>query len=324
MELIGIARRSPVLTRTHFGCLRSVYTLNVTRGCEFRCVYCYARGYPAAPPAGTVHLFGDLPARLAQELDRPRRRKVIDGVAFNTASDSFQTHPRILDITYQAMQVLLDRGIGLSFLTKGWIPDRFGPLFADHPGLVAARIGLVSLRPHYRDLFEPHAATAAERLQNIERLIAWGIPVEVRIDPIIPFVTDDEASIRELYEALAARGIRTVSLSYLHLRPALLDQLQQELPPTELSLIGACFKTRPWSVVGASTRSKLMPRVLRQKGYARFMGLAPEFGIKPFICACKNPDLPAHLCTNAQRFRPMEPALEKKARQLSLFGDERC
>jgi hypothetical protein len=58
-------------------------------------------------------------------LDSPRRRSVIDRVVFNTASDSFQTHPAILDITYDTMTVLLERGIGFSFLTKGWIPDRF-------------------------------------------------------------------------------------------------------------------------------------------------------------------------------------------------------
>ena len=48
----------------------------------------------------------------------------VDQVIFNTASDSFQAHPDILDITFQTMKILLERGVSLSVLTKGWIPDR--------------------------------------------------------------------------------------------------------------------------------------------------------------------------------------------------------
>ena len=317
MALIEVQRKSRILTKAQFGCLRSVYTLNVTRGCEFICAYCYARGYPGAPFSGEVHVYGNLPERLADELDNPRRRSVVQLVAFNTASDSFQTHPMILDITYRTMRVLLERGIGFSFLTKGWIPDRFIELFSHYPGLVFARIGLVSTSPRYRKLFEPFAATAEERLKNVDRLKAAGIEVEVRIDPVIPFYTDDETSIRNLYEALAERDIRTVSLSYLHLRPAILEQLQQELPPTESTLLRSCFETQPWALVGNSTRSKLIPLPLRKKGYGRFLGFAKEFGIEPLICSCKNPDVPSHRCSTGMKAAHSHAG---EMKQLSLFS----
>lgn len=317
MEFIEIERKSRVLSKAQFGCLRDAYTFNITRGCEFLCVYCYARGYPGAPFTGVVHLYHNLPEKLTRELDSPRRRSAVEWVVFNTASDSFQTHPAVLDITYSTMKALLERGIGFSFLTKGWIPNRFIKLFSSHPGLVNARIGLVSLSQRYRDLFEPNAATPAERLQNIERLKKEGMEVEVRIDPIIPFYTDDEGSIRRLYEALGERGIKRVSISYLHLRPAILDQLQRELPPTEFNLLRSCFESQSWSVVGASTQSKLIPPLLRERGYRRFKALAEDFGIKPFICACKNPDMPAHQCSTALRKRQDQ---RKQREQLSLFA----
>lgn len=283
------------------------------------CVYCYARGYPEAPSAGDVHLYRNLPEKLARELDNPRRRSPTDWVIFNTASDSFQTHPMVLDAAYGCMKVLLERGIGLSFLTKGWIPNRFIELFSDYPKLVAARIGLVSTSPRYRDMFEPHAATAGERFCNIQRLKAVGINVEVRIDPVIPFYTDDEDSIRALYEALAARDIRVVSVSYLHLRPAVLDQLQRELPTTEFNILGSCFESQPWSVVGASTRSKLIPLPLREKGYQRFVDLSTEFGIMPLICSCKNPDMKAQQCSTGMRVERTKRLPQEKRGQLSLF-----
>ncbi len=319
MHLIEVERKGRVLTKGNFGCLQDVYTLNITRGCEFNCVYCYARGYPEAPGPGQVLLYRNLPQKLAAELDNPRRRAVIERVAFNTASDSFQTHPDILDVSFQAMTVLLERGIGLSFLTKGCIPDRFLRLFAAHADLVSARIGLVSAQPSYRDLFEPFAGTVAQRLKNIEALQRIGIRLEVRIDPIIPFYTDEVSSIRELYAALRARGVRMVALSYLHLRPAILRQLQRELPATAYRMILACFQTQPWSTVGSSTRSKLIPLPLRRRGYQRFVDLAGEFEIDPCICACKNPDVRARQCSANFGSDRTARGSQNRGRQLALF-----
>lgn len=319
MKLIEVDRKSRILTRAQFGCLRNAYTLNITRGCEFSCVYCYARGYPDAPFSGEVQLYRNLAEKLAAELDSPRRRSVIDRVVFNTASDSFQTHPAILDITYDTMTVLLERGIGFSFLTKGWIPDRFIALFARFPEFIIARIGLVSLADRYRDLFEPYAATVTERLQNIERLQNVGVDVEIRIDPIIPFYTDDNSSIERLFESLSSRQITSVSLSYLHLRPAILDQLKKELPATEFNVLHSCFERKPWTKVGAATRSKLIPRALRKKGYGRFKDLARKFRIQPLICQCKNPDLPGQLCSTSFANEKTGKHVDEKGKQLTLF-----
>jgi DNA repair photolyase len=319
MKLTEVDRKSRVLVKAQFGCLRNAYTINITRGCEFACVYCYARGYPDAPCSGEVQLYRNLPEKLAGELDSPRRRSGVHWVVFNTASDSFQTHPRILEITYLTMRVLLERGIGFSFLTKGWLPNRFIDLFSDFPELIVSRIGLVSMSNRYRDLFEPNAATVGERLQNIERLQMAGVETEVRIDPIIPFYTDDEESITKLFKALFTVGVKTVSLSYLHLRPAILNQLKRELPPIEFNVLQSCFEKKPWTVVGSSTRSKLIPASLRKKGYNRFNHLAQNFGILPLICTCKNPDLPGQQCSTGFRTEKIRSSIKEKGKQLSLF-----
>jgi DNA repair photolyase len=175
------------------------------------------------------------------------------------------------------------------------------------------------MSPRYRELFEPEAATVDQRLQNIDRLKGLGMDVEVRIDPVIPFYTDDEISIRRLYEALGARNIKRVSLSYLHLRPAIMNQLQQELPSNEFNVLLACFESQPWTVVGSSTRTKLIPRPLREKGYRRFIGLSEEFGITPLICACKNPDMSAHQCSTGMKVKKTGESDEQTGGQLTLF-----
>ena len=319
MKLIETQRKSRVLTKAQFGCLKDAYTLNVTRGCEFLCVYCYAWGYPEAPDAGEVFLYRNLPEKLAAELDNPRRRTEIDRVIFNTASDSFQRHPAILDTTFETMKVLLERGIGFSFLTKGWIPDRFVRLFSRYADRVHATIGLCAMSSHYQKLFEPHAASIYQRLHNIDRLQQAGVETAVRIDPIIPFYTDDEASIIRLYTTLAKRNIRSVALSYLHMRPAILNQLENELPPTAYKLLSSCFDNKPWKVVGGAGRSRLIPLSLRKKGYRRFMELSKSFNLRPVLCSCKNPDMPAHICPTGM-IKRKPPDAPRRAKQLSLFS----
>ncbi|MBW1999839.1 MAG: radical SAM protein [Deltaproteobacteria bacterium] len=320
MKLFEAEKKSRVLTRAEFGCLKKHYRINVTRGCEFKCVYCYARGYRWAPGQDEVYLYSNLPEKLERELDRGRRHRPVEWIIFNTSSDSFQSHPRILDITYRTMTSLLERGIGFSFLTKGKIPGRFIKLFADYPDLVHARIGLVSLSENYQKLFEPRAAKAQERLDNVTRLMEAGIRVEVRIDPVIPFYTDDDRSISSLYLALAERGIKRVSVSYLHLRPSVLSQLQEELPRSVIKVLMSCFETQTWSEVGSSTRSKLVPLKLRERGYERFFRLAKQHGIEPVVCSCKNPDIKgAGLCTAEWPVAKTYESSRRFGRQLTLF-----
>jgi hypothetical protein len=49
-------------------------------------------------------------------------------------------------------------------------------------------------------------------------------------------------------------------------------------------------------VVGSSTKTKLLPKSIREKGYERIKKIASEFGINALICQCKNPDLKGDLC----------------------------
>jgi len=319
IRVIHREKTSRVLKAGTFGCLRGTYTINVTQGCGLLCTYCYARGYATAPARGDVHLFINLPELLRRELDSTRRRWLPGIVIFNTATDCFQPHPDILQVTYQAMVTLLERGIDISFLTKGFIPQRFTELFEGYREKVHAQIGLVSLTEGYWRTYEPGAASPAEKLENIERLLATGIDTEVRIDPIIPFVTDTREEIENLFSAISQRGISRASLSYLHLRPAIQKQLSSELPPLHRKLLDSCFENQDWVEVGMSTKTKLLPKKLREKGYGRMNAIAQAHGISAAVCRCKNPDMDGELCPPSRVLRAILRARIPKGKQLTLF-----
>lgn len=256
----------------------------------------------------------NLPSLLKEEL--ARKRILPAWVILNTSSDCFQPHADILHVTYEVMELLLDHGVGISFLTKGEIPERFLDLFRRFPERVLVQIGVVSLSERYAKDYEPYAPPPARRMRNIQKMNGIGISPEVRIDPIIPFLTDTEFEIARLFKELKGVGVKRVTLSYLHLRPAIYDPLLKKLSPLHRKLIEACYQNQSWTLVGSATKTKLLPKTIRDKGYQRIRQIAAEFGLNALICSCKNPDLPGDLCSSG---RVRNTLIERNTAQLPLF-----
>jgi DNA repair photolyase len=313
-KILPKLRRGRILTPASFGCLKGIPTLNITNGCIFQCTYCYARGYSQAPRKGEVYLYVNLPDLLEEELSR--KKAVPQWVILNTSSDCFQSHPDILDVALEIFRILLHYRIGISFLTKGLIPQRFFDLFSKSPEKILGQIGLVSLSNRYWKGYEPNAPSPEKRMENIEKLKGIGITPEIRVDPIIPFITDTEAEVTTLFKRLQEMGVKRVTLSYLHLRPAIYQQLMKELSPLHQRLIESCFKTQEWKTIGSSTKTKLLPKSIRERGYGRMKEMAESFGITASVCQCKNPDLKGDLCSSG---RAKAVLRRRTAEQLPLF-----
>lgn len=296
--------------------MNGVLALNVTRGCSHSCAYCYCRAYPEAPPPGQLPVYENLPVRLEVELARMRRYP--RAVSLCTASDPFQPFQEVLAVTYRAAELLLDRGITVTFLTKGWIPDDFVALFARYPGQVHARIGLLSFDPRYHRLFEPGTALPEARLQNLRRLREAGVPVGVRHDPVIPGVTDRWEGLDRLFKALAAHGITHLDVGYLYIRPGIARLLEEELPREVSRPLLQQFRGGPLAAVAASASTQLLPAELRVRSFFRLRMAGRERGITPILCRCKNPDLQEAARCQASR-ELTYPVRPRRARQLSLM-----
>ena len=288
-------RRSPVLARSSLPCLRQTATINLTAGCAHGCLYCYTRGYRHYPGDGRVTLYRNALERLRDELGRQRDR--LAAVYLSPSSDLFQPVPQVLEMTYQVLAFLLERGIPIAFLTKGRIPNRHMQLLSAHAPLVHAQVGLVTLADEILHLFEPRAADAQQRLRQIRELIQAGIETGVRVDPILPGFTDDQLSLRRLVAEVTGCGVKALAASTLFLRPAVTAGLRRGLPAGQFTrLVSAfaapdCVRIRPdggWF--------QAMSTVNRRRIYDRLGAITAEFGIRAKICACKNPGFAAGAC----------------------------
>ncbi len=283
----------------------------------FGCIYCYAQSFSNVPVRKKVFLYTNLMPLLKKQLFRIHTTS-LNGVIFNTASDCFQPHPDIINITYKAMELLLLSRIPIYFLTKGIIPQHFFPLFYKYKDLVNPSIGLAPFEQKMASIFEPYAPLYEERLNNIIMFNEIGIIPSIRLDPLIPFFNDTKEILSRLFEQLSSLSITHVTVSYLHLRPALEPIFRKLLPEREKLAIELMFPQKEYKKVGTSTKAKLIPKVLREKGYNRVKDIANSFGINIKICTCKNPDMPGERC-----FSPsIIDVNREERRQLLLFNEQ--
>jgi DNA repair photolyase len=318
-----IERKSDVLKPSSLGCLGRTYdaTINLTQGCPHRCIYCYARGYRNYPGDDRVLLYGNTVEKLREEL--LRKRRLPETVYFSSSSDAFGPYRSLQRMTYEAMQMLLEHGIHISFLTKGYIWRRFYCLWRQYPGMVNAQIGLNTLNSRIARWLEPLAATPRRRLRNVKRLLDSGIDVTVRVDPLVPYVTDTPEQMTDLCRQLAGMGVKNLSAAYLFVRPRILRNILDDLPAPTL-------RRRMWEVYhagvivplhGDGCAIKLPAAMYRVAGYDRLRRISSRFGLQLRLCSCKNPDL--DLPDKCNLVVPAGPASRFKRapsdRQLGLF-----
>lgn len=229
VEVIIRERKPPILTPSSLPCLRNVATVNVTKGCALGCCYCYIQGYSHYPGANRVILYVNTPEVAAQELRHKRIRP--QRVYFSPSSDAFQYLPQVQDVSLRTMRVLLQSGVEIAFLTKGFITRPFFELFAGHVERVFAQIGITTLDRSLWLRLEPRTAPPHMRVAVVETLIRLGVQTTVRLDPLVPELTDTDDNLRPLLHSLSQAGIRDVAASYLFLRPRFASRVELQIVP---------------------------------------------------------------------------------------------
>ncbi|HLA83172.1 MAG TPA: hypothetical protein VJL29_00125 [Thermoguttaceae bacterium] len=314
-QVIPIERKSAVLTPSSLACLTHVPTVNFTAGCAHEYRYCYARGYLTHPGEGKIRFYTNTLAKLREELRRKRKKPAT--VYFSPSSDPFQPISEVLDMAYDVFRFLLESEIGVAFVTKGRIPERHRSLLAAHAPIVQGRIGMITLDPGIAAAFEPFAATPEVRLTQAAELIIAGIPVEARLDPILPGLTDGSNCLEPLCAALASIGVRTIAASALFLRPAVVGSLRRHVEDKPMlgRLLNSFVGSVPLAIHAGNSQVRALPAAARLEIMERLKSITCRYGMKVLVCACKNPDISSGSCHISGRWPPA--ACESS--QLKLF-----
>jgi len=227
VEFVEMPVRS-ILNRCSSSRMPFNWTINPYRGCEFGCVYCYAR---------YTHEFLELRDPMdferkifvkriaASVLARTLSRTPIgtDAIAIGTATDPYQPAERVYRLTRSMLEIFAGlSGLNLSITTKSALVVRDIDLLREisRRSNLSVNFSIVTLSRRLQRAIEPRAPRPGLRLRAMAALTNASIRCNALVMPMIPGLTDDPAAIEIVVRAARRAGASSVWWRSLYLKPA--------------------------------------------------------------------------------------------------------
>ncbi|MDR1426049.1 MAG: hypothetical protein LBI70_03635 [Rickettsiales bacterium] len=205
----------------HSAKFASNYDLNVYRGCEHRCVYCFAQ---YSHKYLESDFFKDIYVKtnLAEVLDRELTKKSWKGNMINISGvcDCYQPLESKYKLMPDILRVLLKHRNPVFILTKSPLIlrdyDLLGELNSKTTVFIASTV--TALDETIRKKIEPNAVASLDRIGMLHEFTKMKCRTNVMLMPIIPHLTDSKMSIEAIYHSCKINRIDNVIPSALHLR----------------------------------------------------------------------------------------------------------
>jgi len=186
-------------------------SINLYRGCEHGCAYCYARpthAYLGLSPGldfeTRLFMKPDAASQLDATLRKPGYRPA--PIAIGTNTDPYQPIERRLELMRRVLEVLSAFNHPVTITTKSAMVERDVDLLGSMAarGLAAVALSITTLDRDLARKLEPRASPPQARLRAVRTLRAAGVPVSVMAAPMIPALNDHE--LERILEAAAGAG----------------------------------------------------------------------------------------------------------------------
>ena len=246
----------------------SKLTFNPYTGCDHQCIYCYASSYilgfnDCRPKKDLIAVLKREAAKLKGEI-----------ISIANSSDPYPRSEASTGLTRRCLEILSQSNCKIQIITKSNIVTRDDDLLRKVPSTVALTI--TTDDDKIAKVIEPWAPLPSQRLRAAQDLIKVGIPVSVRIDPIIPFVNDKP---RRLIAHLANIGVKHITCSTYKAKVDNWMRLTKAMPKIAEKLKPLYF--RQGEKICGST---LLPKNLRYKLLKDIRDLAEANKMKFGVC----------------------------------------
>jgi DNA repair photolyase len=278
------------------------WSLNPYGGCVHRCRFCFAVQYRVVAEQGTQQDFGtrlfiktNFVEVLARELNRPGLQG--EHVTVGTATDPYQPVEGRYRLTRGALELLRQHANPMSLLTKSPMIVRDADLLSDLAQIASAEVffSITTVDLNLWPQLEPGTANPFKRLGAMRTLRQAGVTAGVMMAPILPGITDSEASIESVAAAARDFNASTLSTAPLRLAPHVKEFYLGFIDDQYPDLLPRYKRAYPGSYAPPEYREKLHERVERIRARYGFGG-PPERRQRP----------------------PREPPIARRGPQLAL------
>jgi DNA repair photolyase len=178
--------------------------INPYNGCSVGCIFCYARALPAAyfrlfHQRGIVTVFEDFDRAISEQLDSV---SVASCGYLSPVCDPFQEVDARYRLSEKIVQEFVRRNIPIEFVTKCRVPREVVGLVKTQRHSFG-QFSVPTISEEVRRQLMTGGASVDDLFLSMKDCALAGIPVVLRIDPVIPNLTDSERELKRLVE----RGI---------------------------------------------------------------------------------------------------------------------
>lgn len=212
------------------------WSLNPYMGCAHRCTFRYVRAFEKRADRPWDDRYGRsirVKTNIAEVLRRELARSswTRAEVQVGAATDPYQPAEARYRLTRACLETLAEARNPFGIITRGPLVVRDLDVLAAASARTDVRVYLSvpTLDERLWRATEPGTAPPRSRLRAVARLAEAGIRVSVLVAPLIPGVSDSDASLAQVVREARAAGAERLSAIVLHLQPGTREHFLQTL-----------------------------------------------------------------------------------------------
>jgi DNA repair photolyase len=200
--------------------------INPYNGCSVGCIFCYARALPAPyfklfDETGIVTVFSDFDRVVAGQLDS---LAVASCGYLSPVCDPFQRLEPVYRLSERIIEEFVQRNLPVEFVTKCAVPPRV--ISAMHRQRHSfGQFSVPTAREDLRSALMAGGASVEALFRSMTQCAVAGLPVVLRIDPVIPYLADSKPELKLLVEKGIDAGARHVVASVLDIPHAIAKEV---------------------------------------------------------------------------------------------------
>lgn len=208
MEFI---KAKTILTKVKYGAnwYGIDYNMNLYKGCTHGCIYCDSR-------SNCYHIDNFDIVRGKENalyiLEKELRKKSRGVVGIGAMSDTYNPLEQQYEQTRKALELIEKYGFGVSIDTKSDLILRDIDLLKkiNLNNNVIIKFTITTPNDELSKIIEPNVCISSRRLKAIKILNDNGIFAGIMMNPVLPFITDNEKDIKELVRLASENGAKFI------------------------------------------------------------------------------------------------------------------
>ncbi|MCM8772945.1 MAG: radical SAM protein [Candidatus Omnitrophica bacterium] len=196
-------------------CTSERILLNPYIGCEVECFFCYALGYPGNfqkfRKEKKIYIYKNFVENLKEQIDK---LNIVFCGYLSPVTEPFQEVEKIYCLSERTIKLFVEKNIPIEFITKSVIPESIIELIKMQKHSFG-QVSILTPNEDIRKVLMKKGATTSELFENIRNLAKNGIFAVCRIDPIIPFITDNKKELEIVIKRAIDNGAKHIVASIM-------------------------------------------------------------------------------------------------------------